>query len=158
GLLQVFNNAGVLSAADVHVALRLSRLGGERSEAAVFATALAVRAVRSGSVCLQVRRMHEIGVDAEGAEESAIDPATLPWPDVESVISALRVSPLVTGSPAGPLRPLRLIDPPGGTDSGPLLYLDRYYRQEETIRRVLTERAESHPMVDAELVRRELDR
>ncbi|MFE3188229.1 exodeoxyribonuclease V subunit alpha [Nocardia sp. NPDC059240] len=158
GLLQVFNNAGVLSAADLHVALRLARLGGERSEAAVFATALAVRAVRSGSVCLEVRRMHEIGVDAEGTEESAIDPATLPWPDVESVIAALRVSPLVTGSPAGPLRPLRLIDPPGAAQTGPLLYLDRYYRQEETIRRVLTERAASHPMVDAELVRRELDR
>ncbi|MVU83834.1 exodeoxyribonuclease V subunit alpha [Nocardia sp. ET3-3] len=158
GLLQVFNAAGVLSAADVHVALRLSRLGGERSDAVVFATALAVRAVRSGSVCLEVRRMHEIGVDAEGTEESAIDPATLPWPEVESVIAALRISPLVTGSPAGPLRPLRLIDPPGGADAGPLLYLDRYYRQEETIRRVLTERAETHPMVDAELVRRELDR
>ncbi|WP_433561143.1 exodeoxyribonuclease V subunit alpha [Nocardia sp. CA-151230] len=158
GPLQVFNAAGVLSAADVHVALRLARLGGERSPAVVFATALAVRAVRSGSVCLEVRRMHEIGVDAEGAEESAIDPATLPWPDVESVIAALRVSPLVTGSPSGPLRPLRLIDPPGANDSGPLLYLDRYYRQEETIRRVLTERAATHPMVDTELVRRELDR
>ncbi|MEV6099721.1 exodeoxyribonuclease V subunit alpha [Nocardia sp. NPDC051981] len=158
GPLQVFNAAGVLSAADVHVALRLARLGGERSPAVVFATALAVRAVRSGSVCLEVRRMHEIGVDAEGAEESAIDPATLPWPDVDSVIAALRVSPLVTGSPSGPLRPLRLIDPPGANDSGPLLYLDRYYRQEETIRRVLTERAATHPMVDAELVRRELDR
>ncbi|WP_040857345.1 exodeoxyribonuclease V subunit alpha [Nocardia niigatensis] len=158
GPLQVFNAAGVLSAADVHVALRLARLGGERSPAVVFATALAVRAVRSGSVCLEVRRMHEIGVDAEGAEESAIDPATLPWPEVESVIAALRVSPLVTGSPSGPLRPLRLIDPPGPNASGPLLYLDRYYRQEETIRRVLTERAATHPMVDAELVRRELDR
>ncbi|MEU6580279.1 exodeoxyribonuclease V subunit alpha [Nocardia sp. NPDC046763] len=158
GPLQVFNAAGVLSAADVHVALRLARLGGERSPAVVFATALAVRAVRSGSVCLEVRRMHEIGVDAEGAEESAIDPATLPWPEVESVIAALRVSPLVTGSPSGPLRPLRLIDPPGANASGPLLYLDRYYRQEETIRRVLTERAATHPMVDAELVRRELDR
>ncbi|MGV9664172.1 exodeoxyribonuclease V subunit alpha [Nocardia niigatensis] len=158
GPLQVFNAAGVLSAADVHVALRLARLGGELSPAVVFATALAVRAVRSGSVCLEVRRMHEIGVDAEGAEESAIDPATLPWPEVESVIAALRVSPLVTGSPSGPLRPLRLIDPPGPNASGPLLYLDRYYRQEETIRRVLTERAATHPMVDAELVRRELDR
>ncbi|WP_405496146.1 exodeoxyribonuclease V subunit alpha [Nocardia sp. NBC_00511] len=157
GLLQVFNAAGVLNAADVHVALRLCRLGGERSDSVLFATALAVRAVRSGSVCLEVRRMHEIGVDAEGTEESAIDPATLPWPEVESVISALRVSPLVMGSPAGPLRPLRLIDPPGAS-SGPLLYLDRYYRQEETIRRVLTERAETHPMVDAKLVRRELDR
>ncbi|MFI1917652.1 AAA family ATPase [Nocardia sp. NPDC020380] len=158
GLLQVFNAAGVLSAADVHVALRLARLGREQSEAAVFATALAVRAVRSGSVCLEVRRMHEIGVDAEGTEETSIDPATLPWPDVEQVIAALRVSPLVCGSPAGPLRPLRLIDPAGGAESGPLLYLDRYYRQEETIRRVLTERAASYPMVDAGLIRRELDR
>lgn len=158
GLLQVFNAAGVLSAADVHVALRLARLGREQSEAAVFATALAVRAVRSGSVCLEVRRMHEIGVDAEGTEETSIDPATLPWPDVEQVIAALRVSPLVCGSPAGPLRPLRLIDPAGGADSGPLLYLDRYYRQEETIRRVLTERAAGYPMVDAGLIRRELDR
>ncbi|MFJ4655017.1 exodeoxyribonuclease V subunit alpha [Nocardia sp. NPDC088792] len=158
GLLQVFNAAGVLSAADVHVALRLARLGREQSEAAVFATALAVRAVRSGSVCLEVRRMHEIGVDAEGTEETSIDPATLPWPDVEQVIAALRASPLVCGSPAGPLRPLRLIDPAGGADSGPLLYLDRYYRQEETIRRVLTERAASYPMVDAGLIRRELDR
>ncbi|GAB4586709.1 exodeoxyribonuclease V subunit alpha [Nocardia sp. IFM 10818] len=156
GPLRTFNEAGVLSAADLHVALRLGRLGREESGLVLFATALAVRAVRSGSVCLEVRRMHEIGVDAEGTEESTIDPATLPWPDVEAVIAALRVSPLVCGSPAGPLRPLRLIDPPGG--AGPLLYLDRYYRQEETIRRVLTERSGTHPMVDAELVRRELDR
>ncbi|WP_067541872.1 exodeoxyribonuclease V subunit alpha [Nocardia crassostreae] len=158
GPLRTFNEAGVLSAADLHVALRLGRLGREESGLVLFAMALAVRAVRSGSVCLEVRRMHEIGVDADGTEESTIDPATLPWPDVEAVIVALRVSPLVCGSPAGPLRPLRLIDPPGGAQSGPLLYLDRYYRQEETIRRVLTERSATNPMVDAELVRRELDR
>ncbi|MET9487270.1 exodeoxyribonuclease V subunit alpha [Nocardia sp. NPDC006630] len=157
GLLQTFNAAGVLSAADLHVAYRLGRLGQENSGAVLFATALAVRAVRSGSVCLEVRRMHEIGVDAEGTEESSIDPATLPWPDVDEVIAALRKSPLVCGSPAGPLRPLRLIDPPG-SDAGPLLYLDRYYRQEETIRQALTERSTTQPMVDAELVRRELDR
>lgn len=158
GLLQIFNAAGVLNAADVHVALRLARLGRENSAAVVFATALAVRAVRSGSVCLEVRRMHDIGVDAQGTEESAIDPATLPWPDVDEVIAALRVSPLVCGSAAGPLRPLRLIDPVGGSEAGPLLYLDRYYRQEETIRQVLTERSTTQPMVDAELIRRELDR
>ncbi|MBL1073971.1 exodeoxyribonuclease V subunit alpha [Nocardia sp. 2] len=157
GVLQTFNAAGVLSAADLHVALRLGRLGGEQSLPVLFATALAVRAVRSGSVCLELRRMHEIGVDAEDGE-SVIDPSTLPWPNVDMVIDALRVSPLVCGSPAGPLRPLRLIDPPAGSDSGPLLYLDRYFRQEETIREVLTARAATHPMVDAELVRRELDR
>ncbi|WP_282785926.1 AAA family ATPase, partial [Nocardia sp. CC201C] len=154
GPLRTFNEAGVLSAADVHVAVRLARLGREDSPLVLFATALAVRAVRSGSVCLELRRMHEIGVDAEGTEESAIDPTTLPWPDVDAVIAALRVSPLVCGSPAGPLTPLRLVDTP----AGPLLYLSRYYQQEQTIRRVLTERAATHPMVDAELVRRELDR
>ncbi|WP_306364851.1 exodeoxyribonuclease V subunit alpha [Nocardia sp. CC227C] len=154
GPLRTFNEAGVLSAADVHVAVRLGRLGREESPLVLFAIALTVRAVRSGSVCLELRRMHEIGVDAEGTEESAIDPATLPWPDVDAVIAALRVSPLVCGSPAGPLTPLRLIDTP----AGPLLYLSRYHQQEQTIRRVLTERAATHPMVDAELVRRELDR
>ncbi|MET8876077.1 exodeoxyribonuclease V subunit alpha, partial [Nocardia sp. NPDC004604] len=43
-------------------------------------------------------------------------------------------------------------------DAGPLLYLDRYYQQEQTIRRVLTERSGHHPKVDPAIVRRELDR
>nr|WP_246461953.1 exodeoxyribonuclease V subunit alpha [Nocardia transvalensis] len=158
GLLRTFNNAGVLSAADVHVALRLGRLGREDTELVLLAAALAVRAVRSGSVCLELSRMHEIGVDGEGfdtGDPDAIDPATLPWPEVDTVLAALRGSPLVAGSPAGPLRPLRLVEAEG---FGPLLYLDRYYRQEQTIRRVLTERAATHPLIDPETVRRQLDR
>ncbi|MBF6327976.1 exodeoxyribonuclease V subunit alpha [Nocardia transvalensis] len=158
GLLRTFNAAGILSAADVHVAVRLGRLGREDAEDVLFAAALAVRAVRSGSVCLELERMHDIGVDGEGFDADdpeAIDPATLPWPEVEAVLAALRVSPLVQGSDAGPLRPLRLIEPEGAS---PLLYLDRYYRQEQTIREVLTERAATHPMVDPDSVRRHLDR
>ncbi|WP_174185463.1 exodeoxyribonuclease V subunit alpha [Nocardia barduliensis] len=158
GLLRTFNEAGVLSAADVHVALRLGRLGRESSEAVLFAAALAVRAVRSGSVCLELHRMREIGVDADETWDAGIDPATLPWPDIPAVVAALRVSPLVLGGPAGPLRPLRLVESEGRGDSGPLLYLDRYYRQEQTIRRVLTERSAHHPVVDPRIVRRELDR
>ncbi|AHH18051.1 exodeoxyribonuclease V alpha chain [Nocardia nova SH22a] len=157
GLLRTFNTAGVLSAADVHVALRLGRLGGESGEQVLLAAALAVRAVRSGSVCLELRRMHEIGVDGEGfdlGDAEPVDPALLPWPEVESLCAALRASPLVCGSPAGPLRPLRLVDSAGG----PLLYLDRYHRQEQTIREALAERAQGHPMVDPATVRRELDR
>ncbi|WP_227982509.1 exodeoxyribonuclease V subunit alpha [Nocardia spumae] len=157
GLLRTFNTAGVLSAADVHVALRLGRLGGESGEQVLLAAALAVRAVRSGSVCLELRRMHEIGVDGEGfdlGETEPMDPALLPWPEVEALCAALRESPLVAGSPAGPLRPLRLVDSHGG----PLLYLDRYYRQEQTIRAALDERAGGHPLIDPETVRRELDR
>ena len=157
GLLRTFNTAGVVSAADVHVALRLGRLGGESGEQVLLAAALAVRAVRSGSVCLELRRMHEIGVDGEGFDlddEAPIDPALLPWPEVEPLCAALRASPLVCGSPAGPLCPLRLVD----TAGGPLLYLDRYFRQEQTIREVLAARAEGHPLVDPDTVRRELDR
>lgn len=159
GLLRTFNEAGVLSAADVHVAVRLGRLGREQNGEVLFAAALAVRAVRSGSVCLELHRMREIGIDADETWDTGerIDPATLPWPDIEAVVSALRASPLVTGGPAGPLRPLRLVESPGG-DSGPLLYLDRYYQQEQTVRRVLTERNGDHPVVDPNIVRRELDR
>ncbi|MGY1897846.1 exodeoxyribonuclease V subunit alpha [Nocardia gipuzkoensis] len=158
GLLRIFNEAGVLSAADVHVALRLGRLGRESSEPVLFAAALAVRAVRSGSVCLELHRMREIGVDADETWDAGVDPATLPWPDIPAVVAALRASPLVLGGPTGPLRPLRLVESQGPGDSGPLLYLDRYYRQEQTIRRVLTERSAHHPVVDPRIVRRELDR
>ena len=149
GMLRVFNEAGVLAAADVHVALRLSALGGESSEDVVLATALAVRAVRSGSVCLDLTRIREVTVD----EESEVDLDALPWPDDGIVVEALRRSPLVTGGSAGPLRPLRLVD----TAEGGLLYLDRYFRQEATIRRVLDQRAVGHPLVDEQSLREGLD-
>ena len=48
GLLGAFNQAGVLDAADVHVAPGSARLGGERDETVLLAAALAVRAVRAG--------------------------------------------------------------------------------------------------------------
>lgn len=158
GLLRVFNEAGVLSAADVHVAVRLGRMGREDGETVLFAAALAVRAVRSGSVCLELARMREIGIDADETRDVApgIDPATLPWPDTEAVLAALRRSPLICGGPAGPLRPLRLVD--ADATGGALLYLDRYYQQEQTLRRVLIERSADHPAIDTALVRTELDR
>ncbi|MGS2804905.1 AAA family ATPase [Nocardia sp. MW-W600-9] len=158
GLLRVFNEAGVLSAADVHVAVRLGRMGREESEDVRFAAALAVRAVRSGSVCLELARMREIGIDADESRDTAtgIDPATLPWPDTDRVLAALRRSPLIRGGQAGPLRPLRLVE--ADAEGGALLYLDRYYQQEQTLRRVLTERSADHPEIDSALVRTELDR
>ncbi|MFD3702428.1 exodeoxyribonuclease V subunit alpha [Nocardia sp. NPDC058658] len=158
GLLRVFNEAGVLSAADVHVAVRLGRMGREDSEDVLFAAALAVRAVRSGSVCLELARMREIGIDADETRDNAtgIDPATLPWPDTDRVLSALRRSPLICGGQSGPLRPLRIVE--ADAEGGALLYLDRYYQQEQTLRRVLTERSADHPVIDTELVRAQLDR
>src|SRR5664280_1921091 len=54
GLLAEFNRTGVLSSADVHVATALGRLGGESDQQVVLAVALAVRAVRYGSVCVDL--------------------------------------------------------------------------------------------------------
>lgn len=137
GALREFNEAGALAAADVHVALRLAALGGEQNPDVHLATALAVRAVRSGSVCLDLTRLRDVTVAEDDEGNPLVDPADLPWPRDEDVLEALRRSPLVVGGERGPLRPLRLVD----TAEGPLLYLDRYFRQEQTIRRVLAERA-----------------
>ncbi|MDQ3611581.1 MAG: AAA family ATPase, partial [Actinomycetota bacterium] len=141
GLLQVFNEAGVLAAADVHVARRLGSLGRESAEPVLLAAAMAVRAVRLGAVCVDLRALREVRVED-------VDVAALPWPEHDEVVDALRRSPLVTGSAAGPLRPLRLL----GTDRGELLYLDRYWRQEQTIRQVLDDRARTHPPYDAKVL------
>lgn len=145
GRLRTFNEVGILAAADVHVALRLGALGGETSEEVLFAAALAVRAVRSGSVCLDLRRLRDVTVD----EESDVDIESLPWPELPEVLAALRASPLVTGGQRGPLTPLKLVD----TDEGELLYLDRYFLQERTIRMVLDSRETTYPDVDMESVR-----
>ncbi|MDP8969660.1 MAG: hypothetical protein M3N52_04015, partial [Actinomycetota bacterium] len=51
GILRAFNDAGVLVAADVHVARRLAALGGDDDEAVLLGAALAVRAPRLGHVC-----------------------------------------------------------------------------------------------------------
>ena len=110
GIVRIFNEAGVLVAADVHVATRVCSLGGETSEEVMLAAALAVRAVRSGSV-------RDVSVDNATEEELT----SLPWPEPSEIVAALRLSPLVIGGNAGPLRPLRLVD----TDDGELLYLDR---------------------------------
>ncbi|MDV8058038.1 MULTISPECIES: exodeoxyribonuclease V subunit alpha [unclassified Rhodococcus (in: high G+C Gram-positive bacteria)] len=141
GILRTFNDVGVLSASDVHVALRLGALAGEPSENVLLATALTVRSVRSGSVCLDLRRLRDVTVD----EDSDVDPSALPWPELDDVLRALRVSPLVVGSPNGPLRPLKLVD----TDQGELLYLDRYHLQESAVRDLLDVRSQSHPAADA---------
>ena len=149
GLLSVFGDAGVLAAADVHVARRLGALAREESEPVLLAAAMAVRAVRLGSTCLELDRLRDVAVD----EESPVDVDALPWPLPEDVLAGLRRSPLVVGSERGSLRPLRLVD----TDAGPLLYLDRYWRQEQSVRDLLDSRALVPPTVDLPAVSARLD-
>lgn len=57
--LASFNDAEVLIAADVHVARQLGRLAGESHPDVLLAAALAVRAVRQGSVCLDLHTVRE---------------------------------------------------------------------------------------------------
>ncbi len=125
GLLRQFAEGGVLTAADVHVALRLARLGGEQREPVLLAAALAVRGVRAGSVCVELATVADSVVPDEDAE-----PAEVTWPQDWT---ALHDSPVVAVGADAPWRPLRLVDG--------LLYLDRYWQQEQQVRRELDERA-----------------
>ena len=121
GILARWNAAGVLAAADVHVTDRLTRMCGEPlSDLALLGTALAVRAVRLGSTCLALDRIGDI--------PDLPDQPDLVPPAPAEMLSELRRCPLVVGTGAGPLRPLMLMS----SDDGPLLYLQKYFRQEET--------------------------
>ncbi|SOC46683.1 DNA helicase/exodeoxyribonuclease V, alpha subunit [Blastococcus aggregatus] len=125
GLLREFADAGVLAPADVHVALRLGRLGSEQREPVLLAAALAVRGVRAGSVCVDLATVADSVVPDEDAP-----PVELAWP---AEWTALEDSPVVAVGVDAPWRPLRLVDG--------LLYLDRYWQQEQLVRRELDERA-----------------
>lgn len=124
GLLAAFNAAGVLEASDVHVALRVGDLGGETDERVLLGAALAVRAVRHGSVCL------------DPATVPSLEPE-LPWPEAGEWLAALAVSPLVRD---GALR----------LEHG-LLYLDRYHRLESQVcADLLARTSQPAPSVDEE--------
>lgn len=148
-LLAEFNRAGVLAAADVHVASRLRRLGGESDDSVLLAVALAVRAVRLGSVCIDVTTARDTTA-VDGVDESALE--TLAWPEPDAWVRVLEASPLVAvGAQADPDRPLRLVDGQ--------LYLDRYWRQEQVIAAGVDAAARrTPPAVDADRTRTALDR
>jgi exodeoxyribonuclease V alpha subunit len=109
GLLQTFSEAAVLESSDVHVAQRLTSLAKETDETVALAVAMAVRALRNGSVCVDLRSVEQqVGVDG------------LPWPAVDGWLAAIRASTLASAPPA-----LRLF--------GDLLYLDRYWLEEQQV-------------------------
>jgi exodeoxyribonuclease V alpha subunit len=149
GLLRQFNEAGVLGLADVHTADRVGQICGEPDETVRLALALTVRALRLGSVCLALATARQTMFDE--AEES-VDTGALPWPPVQDWQDACARSPMVTvGADAPGERPLRLT-------SG-RLYLERYWLQEETVRRQLQARwARPAPVVDRDRARAALDR
>jgi exodeoxyribonuclease V alpha subunit len=122
GLLGEFNEAGVLTAADVHVSSRLTELAGEHDESVALAVALAVRAPRLGHVYVDLGRIRETAaVDTE----EPVDLSALAWPESEPWAQRVATSGLVAVGEQddhGSVAPLRLV--------GSWLYLDRYWREE----------------------------
>ncbi|WP_336920954.1 exodeoxyribonuclease V subunit alpha [Aquipuribacter sp. SD81] len=77
GLLRVMNDAGVLSAADVHLASRLGVLVGESDDRVLLAAALAVRSTRQGSVVVDLARVADtVVLDAEDPDATTPDETT----------------------------------------------------------------------------------
>jgi exodeoxyribonuclease V alpha subunit len=147
GLLREFNQAGVVDAADVHVARELGRLGQEDDDSVLLAVALAVRGPRLGHVHVDLARIRDTAaVDAE----EPVDLAALDWPAPADWIQRVGSSALVAhgdsaGEGADGVRPLRLV--------GSWLYLDRYWAEEVQVARSLRGMAsESTPGVDPEVL------
>src|SRR4051794_23809940 len=78
GLLHTFNQAGVLAPADVHVARAVPALADDDTPLVALAVAFVVRAVRGGSVC----------VDLAAVADAELGP-DLPWPTPEEWYAAL---------------------------------------------------------------------
>jgi exodeoxyribonuclease V alpha subunit len=109
GLLRSFNDAGVIDSSDVLVAQRLTALAKENDERVALAVAFAVRGLRGGSVCVDLKSV-----------QAQVDVPDLPWPTVEDWLAAVAASPLL--EPPHVLR-----------QQGELLYLDRYWREERQV-------------------------
>ena len=125
GPLQAFNAAGVLSTSDVHVALRLSRLGAVDDDVVALGAAFAARAPRLGHVCVDLAA---IRATASSDTDLPSDLDALPWPDPARWLERLATSAMV-----GDARPLHL--------DGSNLYLDRLWTDERAVAADLRVRA-----------------
>lgn len=155
GLLADANRAGILESADVHVAQTLSTLVAEPDQSVVLALALAVRAVRRGSVCLDLRGALTIPAEApdDDTGEDQPQPAA---PDTSRVADRW---------PTDPAAWLRAVESSALCRSGVLrvqfglVYLDRYHQEEQRVARLLRERVdETAPQVDAAALEASLGR
>lgn len=125
-LLNVFNESGIIDATDVLVAQRLTELAGERDQRVSLALAFAVRAVRGGSICVDL-----------AALPAQLESPELPWPATQDWTTAVAASPLADSPPIVHLE-------------GDLLYLDRYWLEERQVARDILALSVEHqkPSVD----------
>src|ERR1019366_4290779 len=124
-LFSPFVRAGVLEAADVHLASLIARTVVGVEPEVLLGAAFAARAVRLGHVCILIGSLaRSVVVD----EVNAVSTDSLPWPDPEHWGRLLAASPAVR----------RPDDREGETIlplvfDGTRLYLERYWRFEERI-------------------------
>lgn len=148
GPLADFAAAGVLAVADVQTAMALRRIAVEaagvkpsrQAESDVtLAAALAVRALREGSVGLDLTTVQHSLITSG---DEAVDTSELPWPQPAAWLDSCREHPLVAVGDAAPAdRPLRL-----GDDG--LLYLQKYWQQQELIAANIAARAQQDAAAD----------
>ncbi|MCH9642724.1 MAG: exodeoxyribonuclease V subunit alpha [Actinomycetia bacterium] len=115
-LVRDFADADILGLADVHVAQRLCALAGEPDETVALALGLLVAALRSGSVCLDLRLVADQHQQAGAADVA--------WPEPGAWLAAVRASPLMGDPPV-----LRILS----DSKADLLYLDRYWLEEQQV-------------------------
>ena len=125
GLLRAFNDVGVLSAADVQVAVRLTHLARQPDEWVALAAAFAARGPRLGHVLVDLATIRSTAaVDSD----EPVDLSALPWPEPAAWVQRVAASALVAvgeDTDVDVARPLRLV--------GSALYLDRYWREEREV-------------------------
>ena len=154
-VLRPYNLAGVLAAADVHGAVTLCRLAGEKREDALLAAALAIRAPQHGHVCVELSTVAD---QVTAVEDAPVALDELGWPEPDAWQALLASSPLVSVRPPGTTIPDPATDRPLSL-VGDRLYLDRYWRYERRVAEVLRKRAErTVEGVDAAALRSTIER
>ena len=143
GPLREFNEAGVLAASDVHVAVRLTALSGVTDDLVRLGAAFAARAPRVGHVCVDLASVRSTA-SSESDTDADID--ALAWPQPAAWLAAVSASHVV-----GDDLPLHL--------SGTNLYLNRLWLDEVQVASDLQALASAPaPEVDEELLHRGLAR
>ena len=142
GLLGELNAAGLLHTPDVQVADRLATLADELDRPAQLALALAVRALREGSVALDLA---DLDPPTQAAIAAGASARGIPWPAAPDWVAAVAASRLAGSS---------VLQVEHG-----LVYLDRYWREERVVADTLRARiAQQPPLVDEALLQAGADR